>query len=253
MIHTSGRFVRASAGAALLLLVLACAPSGGASAAQAGGGGMAQGLLKQKLTAIKASAADNQKKLHGYAWTETSSITANGREMPPRVSDCHYGPDGKVVKVAVGGGRETGTQGRHGGRLMQRIMDNKKAEMKDYMTQVGHVIQLYIPPNQQKLQQAFEAHKVSFNRAGGDADLVFKDYALKGDQLTIEFDTGSRRIRAIHVNSYLDTPQDAVNLTVDFATLPDGTNHPSRTTLDAQGKGIHVVNVNSNYRKTGQS
>ncbi len=67
--------------------------------------------------------------------------------------------------------------------------------------------------------------------------------------MTVGFDPVARKIRRLDVHTYLDTPQDAVTLAVDFASLPDGTNHPSRTTLDAKAKGIRVVNTNSNYRK----
>lgn len=250
MNQASGRRARVLVHSALFGISLAAILASGALAAQTREGGMAQGMLKQKLEAIKASAATNQAKLHQYTWTETSNINVNGRDMPPKESMCSYGPDGKVRKTPIGGSQQADAAPGRGGRLMARIKENKKAEMTDYMQQVGHVISLYVPPNAQKMQQAFEARKVSFDHANGIADLVFKDYALPGDSMTVAFDTATRKIRSIRVKSYLDTPQDAVRLDVEFATLPDGTNHPSRTALDAQGKGIHVVNTNSNYRKS---
>lgn len=247
MAHASRGFVRMSIRSALFGLFLALV-SAHPLFAQMGGGGMAQGLLKEKLASIKASVDENQQKLHRYTWTETSVITANGREMPPKQSICSYGPDGKIQKVPVGGAADT-TSENHGGRLMQRIVEKKKADMTDYMQQVGQVIALYVPPDPQKMQQSFEAKKVSFEHDNGQAGLVFKDYAQHGDSMTIEFDTASRKIRTLRVSTWLDSPQDAVTLVVDFATLPDGTNHPSRTTLDAQAKGIHVVSTESNYHK----
>lgn len=207
-------------------------------------------MVQQKLEAIKTSSAENQQKLHQYTWTETSSIAANGREMPPKVSNCFYGPDGKVHKTPVGDAEGTSASSGRGGRLMQRIKEKKSAEMKDYMQQVGGIIKMYVPPSPDMMQKAFKAHKVSFNKTGGQVDLVFHDYALQGDSMTVDFDSASKKIRSLSVKSYLDTPQNAVTLKVDFATLPDGTNHPSRTTLNARGQDIvEVVSVNSNYRK----
>jgi hypothetical protein len=117
---------------------------------------------------------------------------------------------------------------------------------------VAGVIKLYVPPSPERMQKAFEAHKVSFDKTGGRVDLAFKDYALAGDSMTIDFDTASKKIRSLSVKSWLDTPQNPVTLKVDFATLPDGTNHPSRTTLEARGQDIiEVTSVNSNYRKAG--
>lgn len=252
MKRTPGTLARGFVHSVLFGFSCAAILASGSAVAQTGGGGAMKAMLQQKLEAIKTSTAENQKKLHQYTWTETSSITANGREVPPRVSNCFYGPDGKVHKTPVGGAADTTTasSGRGGGRFMKRIKEKKQAEMKDYMQQVGGVIKLYVPPSPERMQKAFEARKVSFNKTGGDVDLVFKDYALPGDSMTIDFDTASKKIRSLSVKSYLDTPQNPVTMKVDFATLPDGTSHPSRTTLNARGQDIvEVSSVNSNYRK----
>ena len=101
------------------LLALSCAAvlASGSAVAQMGGGGAMKAMLQQKLEAIKTSSAENQQKLHQYTWTETSSITANGREMPPKVSNCFYGPDGKVHKTPIGDAQETSAGGGRGGPL----------------------------------------------------------------------------------------------------------------------------------------
>ena len=75
---------------------------------------------------------------------------------------------------------------------------------------------------------------------------------MPGDSMTIGFDPAAKKIRSLNVQSYLDNPQDALTLLVEFSTLTDGTNYPLRTTLDAQAKKIHVVNTNTNYRKIGR-
>lgn len=100
-------------------------------------------------------------------------------------------------------------------------------------------------------EKAFAAKHVSFARAGNDTDLVFKDYAKAGDSMTLDFNSAAHKIAAVHVSTWVDSRQQPLKLTVDFSSLPDGTNHPWRTTLDLPAKGLHVVNVNSNYRKAG--
>lgn len=254
MNHTSSRTERTLAASALFGFSLVAMLFSNTVFAQIGDGRMGQKLLQQKLAAIKASAAENQHQLHQYTWTETSHITVNGRALPPRESACSYGADGKVHKIPVGGAASTesgnGRRGRFG--LKQRIIEKKTADMKAYMHQVTRVLALYVPPDPHRMQQAFKARKVSFDRAGGMADLVFRNYALAGDSMTIGFDAAARKIRSLDVNSHLDSEDDAVTLRVEFASLADGTNHPSRTTLDAPAKGVHVVSTNTNYRKIGQ-
>lgn len=254
MNQPSSKIERTLAASALFGFSVAAMLFSNAVLAQIGDGRMGQKLLQQKLAAIKTSAAENQQKLRQYTWTEISHITVNGRAVPPRESTCSYGADGKIRKTPIGGTTETasgnGRRGRFG--LKQRIIEKKTADIKDYMHQVARVLALYVPPNPQRMQQAFKARKVTFDRAGGMADLVFRNYALPGDSMTIGFDTAAREIRSLDVNSHLDSSDDAVTLKVEFASLADGTNHPSRTTLDAPAREIHVVNTNTNYRKIGQ-
>ncbi|MGI8769890.1 MAG: hypothetical protein ACR2JE_00465 [Acidobacteriaceae bacterium] len=236
---------------ALLSVLLLGVAAGDTLWSQMGQGGE----LQQKLASVKASTAANQQRLHQYTWTETMQLTLNGEAKPPKESTCSYGPDGKVQKIPVGAPVDTASTsggGRRGGALRQRIVEKKTGEMKDYMKQVQGVIALYVPPNPEKMQAAFQAKKVSFSRtAGSIVDLVFKDYALPGDSMTIGFDTTAKKIRTLNVQSYLDSPQDGVTLAVQFASLPDGTNYAQRTTLGAQAKKLTVVSTNSNYRKIG--
>lgn len=249
MNRISGKIAGALASFALFAFPMAALVCAGPLAAQSGA--MASGMLQEKLASIKASTAENQRKLHQYTWTETSRITVNGDPKPPREFSCSYGPDGKVQKIPIGTTADATPSGG-GGRLRQRIVAKKTAEIKDYMHEVGDVISLYVPPNPQKMQDAFENKKVSTGRSEGVANVVFKDYALPGDSMTIGFDTAAKKIRTLNVHSYLDTPQQPVTLLVEFSSLPDGTNYPLRTTLDAQAKQINVVNTNTSYRKIGQ-
>lgn len=233
-----------------LLMGLTAASLPAVVAAQPAGAGARQGLLGQKLQAVRTALSDNQQKLHQYTWTETSDITVNGRNLPPRQSTCSYGPDGKVHKVPLTAGRGEPAAGRGGGRLVHRLVEQKEAGMKESGQQLAHLIGLYLPPNPQKIGQAFRERKVSFNRAGGDTDLIFHDYALAGDSMSLDTDRADHRMRALQVHTWLQSPQAVVNLQVEFATLPDGTNHPARTTLEVPAKNLHIVNTNSDYRKT---
>lgn len=213
-------------------------------------GGIGAGLLQKKVAALKASTAENQRKLHQYTWTQSSRVTLNGEVKKVEEFSCHYGPDGKVVKTPIG--NQADSDSSQGGRFRQRVVAKKKAEMKDYMGEVGHVLALYLPPDPAKIQQAFEGRKASLSRSNGEADIMFKDYALPGDSMTIAFDSGSKKIQSLDVHTYVHSPQEPVTLKVEFSSLPDGTNYPLRTTLDAQAKKLNVVNTNTNYRKGGQ-
>jgi hypothetical protein len=129
------------------------------------------------------------------------------------------------------------------------VIAKKKAEMQDYMEDVKGVLSMYVPPDPQRMQQAFQAGKVSLNPAGGVVNLIFTDYAQPGDRMTLTFDTASKKITSLSVNTYMGQAKDAVTLQVRMASLPDGTNYAERTVLNASAKQLVVTTTNSNYQK----
>jgi hypothetical protein len=205
----------------------------------------ANGDLQQKLAAVKQSAAENQQKLHKYQWTETTQLNLKGDDKPPSQSMCQYGPDGKVQKIPMSAPPPPPS----GGRLKQRVVEKKKGEMKDYMGQVKTLLAMYVPPDSQRMQQAFQNDRAFPTGTGG---IVFKDYAQPGDQMTITFDPASKKISSVNVNTYMDDPKDIVTLAVQFATLPDGTNYVQKSVLDATAKQLQVTTTNANYHPIAQ-
>ena len=117
---------------------------------------------------------------------------------------------------------------------------------------VKTLLGLYVPPDPQHMQQAFQAGKASLNKGSGTADLVFHDYALPGDQMTLSFDTAAKKISTVKVATYLDDPKDVVTLAVQFASLPDSTNYVQQTVLDATAKQLVVTTTNSDYKAIGR-
>jgi hypothetical protein len=219
------------------------------SLAQMSGGGQSE--LQQKLAALKQSAAANQQRLHQYQWVETTEVTYKGEAKPATQKLCSYGPNGQVQKVPIGEPQQQQQSGRQG-KLKERMVEKKKAEIGDYMQDVKSVIALYVPPNPQKMQQAFQAHNVSLVPGGGVVQLVFKNYAQPGDQMTIAFDSAAKKVQSLNVNTYMGEAKDVVTLAVQFGSLPDGTNYAQQTILNATAKQIQVTTTNSQYSKLGQ-
>jgi hypothetical protein len=203
--------------------------------------------LQQKLGAVKQSMAENQQKLRQYQWIETTQLTLKGDAKPPTKNSCVYGPDGQVQKTPIGPPQEQ----PDGGRMKQKIIAKKKEEMKDYMQDVKAVLSMYVPPNPQKMQAAYQAGKVSSNPVPGAVNLVFADYAQPGDKMTLTFDTAAKKITALNINTYMGQEKDAVTLQVRMGSLPDGTNYVQQTVLNGTAKQLVVTTTNSDYQKAG--
>ncbi|MGA7915638.1 MAG: hypothetical protein WCA00_10415 [Candidatus Acidiferrales bacterium] len=220
----------------------------GALALVAGVAAIAQnGELQQKLAAVRHAAAENKQRLHQYQWTETTQLTLKGDPKPASEKLCQYGPDGQVQKTPIG----PPPQQPSGGRMKQKIVQKKKAEMMDYMDDVKAVLGMYVPPDPDRMQLAFQSGNVSFNPAGGLLNLVFTNYAQTGDRMTLTFDPAAKKIVSLSVNTYMGQAKDVVTLQVQMASLPDGTNYAQQTILNATAKELVVTTTNSNYQKLG--
>jgi hypothetical protein len=216
-----------------------------AGAQQAGGGMMAE-ALKEKLAAVKASAAANKAALRQYTWSESIQVAVNGEVKTTKQRSCRYGPDGKPQCAPVGPPPQQEQQRG----LRGRIAEKKKEEFTDYMQQVKGLIGLYVPPDGARMEAAHAAGNLSFSRpAAGEAALVFRNYSLQGDSMTLDFSMAAKKLSGLAVSSYLGDPSSPVTLNVQFAPLPDGTNYPAQEVVDAAAKGIVLTVTNSNYQK----
>lgn len=208
--------------------------------------GAPSGDLQRRIGAVKQSLAENQQKLHQYQWTETTQLTLKGDPKPPRASLCQYRPDGTVQKMPIGAPPPPS-----GGRLKQKIIEKKKKEIEDYIAQVKTLLAMYVPPDPQKISLAFQAGKAFLNPnpAAQAVAIIFKDYAQPGDQMTLLFDTSTKKVTTLKVNTYMDDPKDVVALAIQMSSLPDGTNYVQQTVLGATAKQLQVTTTNANYQK----
>jgi len=201
--------------------------------------------LQEKLGAAKQAAAENKQRLLQYQWIETTQLTLKGDQKPPTQNMCRYGPDGQVQKTPIG----PPPQQPSGGRMKQRIIEKKKEEMKDYMQDVKGVLGMYVPPDPERMQQAYQAGNVALNPVPGAVNLVFTNYAQPGDKMTLTFNTATKKIAALSVDTYMGEEKDKVTLQVQMSSLPDGTNYAQQTVLSATAKELTVTTTNSDYQK----
>ena len=132
--------------------------------------------------------------------------------------------------------------------MKEKIVENKKEDISDYMKAAVALIHQYVPPGPQQIQAAKEAKRIAMNpQPDGKARLVISQYLKPGDSLTIDMDPprnrgGSRR------EQLRREAGRAVTLAVQMASLPDGAIYAKQTTLDAKAKNITVVIQNAGHR-----
>jgi hypothetical protein len=202
------------------------------------------GQMQDKLAAVKQAAAANQAALKQYQWTESMQISVGQMQRPPQQFTCRYNADGTVQKTPMGAPQQPPSG------MAGKLIEEKVEQLKEYMGRVQDLVRQYVPPDPEKMEKAKAAGNVNVNTSTpGAAQLTFKNYVQDGDSMTFSFDESTKKMSDLSIDTYLDSPADAVKVTVQFGTLPDGTNYPQQTTINAAAKNLTVTTTNSNYQK----
>ena len=206
----------------------------------------------QIVASLKQNLAESQKRLRTYEWIETTAISLKGEEKSRKQQRVYYGADGKLTKTPIGAAPAPQTQQpsgrRGGGRVKERVVENKKDEMQEYMEQAVALIHKYVPPDAALIQKAKDAGRMQVQPVQGIVRAEFKDFVQPADAMAIDVDAKALLLSALTVSTYLDKKEDAVTLDVRFGSLADGTGYSARTTFEAKAKNIRVVLENSGHR-----
>ena len=203
--------------------------------------------LQEKLAQIKQSSAANKQALAHYMWLEQQTISLKGEVKKTQQFQVRVGPDGQQQKTELNPQAPPQPTGR---RLKQHIVEKKTDEFEAYGQQIAALGKQYSQPDMQALQQAYQQGHISMqpNGAGGTISLVIKSYLKPNDSVTLAFNPQQKAIQSIQVASYLTDPSDAVTVAVQFAKLPDGTNHVATSQVNGVSKQLGVQIQNSGYQ-----
>jgi hypothetical protein len=204
--------------------------------------------LQEKLAAVKESAAKNKQALAQYTWTEQQTTSIKGEVKKQQTFQVRLGPDGKPQKTEVAQMPQSSSGSDRG--LKGHIKEKKKEEFAEYGQQLAALAHSYtLDP--QKLQQAFQQGNLTLGSAGppGEVKMVIKNYVKPNDSVNLVFNQQAKAIQSMDIASYLDDPKDAVKISIQFAQLPDGTNHVSSTQINGESKKLTVATINSDYQK----
>jgi len=205
--------------------------------------------LQERVAEMKQAAAKNKQSLAQYMYVEQVTISLKGEQKKVEHFQVRTGPDGKPQKTSLDPPADA--LAPKGGRMKQHIVEKKKEEYKDYAEQMKTLAQQYVPPDKDKLQQAYEQGNITLGPVAGnpnDLQLVIHNYVKPNDSMTLVFDKAQKELVQIQIASYMDDPKDAMNLTVKFDRLTDGTNHVSGIFIDGVSKQLSIATQNSDYQ-----
>ena len=205
--------------------------------------------LQQRVVEMKQAAAMNKQELMQYTWQEQVSTILKGEEKKQEHFQVQLGPDGKPQEVSLD---PPANPEPHRGPLIKHIEEKKKEEYKEYADQIKELIQQYVPPEKDLLEQAFQRGNIMIGLApGAEAQyrMVISNYLKKGDNMTLVIDKAEKSLASISIASYMEDPKDAVNVSVEFAKIPGGPNYVASETINGVKKELTIQILSTNYRK----
>ena len=205
--------------------------------------------MQEKVAELKQAAAQNKQALAQYTWVEQDTISLKGEQKKQEHFQVRLGPDGKPQKTPMDAAAPPPQPS--GGRLKQHVVEKKKEEYKDYADQIKALIQQYLPPDKDAIEQARQKDNISISpeaNTPGQYKLVIANYVKQGDNMTLVMDKTQKNLVSVSLASYLDDPKDAVNATFAFSSIPNGPNHISTATINGVSKQLTIAMQNSNYQ-----
>ena len=139
----------------------------------------------------------------------------------------------------------------HEGRLKKHIVEKKTEEYKEYADQIKALIQQYVPPEKDLIEQARQKGNIMLGPAAGAAGeyrLVFSNYLKQGDNMTLVLDKTRKDLVSLSIATYLSDPSDTVNVSVSFSQVPGGPNHVSGETINGVSKQLTIAIQNNTYQ-----
>jgi hypothetical protein len=206
--------------------------------------------MQQRLAEVKQSLAFNKQVLAQYTWMEQQIISIKGEQKKEELYNVQLGPDGKPQKTPVDPNSISDGDRKMRG-LRGRIKERKIDEYKEYGDSIKTLIEQYIPPDKDMLQQSYQQGNVMIGPMAGQPDkyrVVVTNYIKQRDNMTIVMDKTTLSLVSLIISTYLSDPSDTVNVNVQFARVPNGGPfHVATETINGVSKQLTIEIVNIDY------
>lgn len=204
--------------------------------------------LKERVAEVKEELARNKQALAQFTWVEQVTISLKDEQKKQEHFQVRVGPDGKPQKTSLD---PPAAPPEHEGRLKRHIIEKKKEEYEEYADNIKALIQHYVPPDKELLEQAFQKGNIMIGPAPdarADYRLVISNYLKQGDNVTLVIDKAEKKLTNLSIATYLDDPSDGVKVDLAFSSIPGGPNHVSGETINGVSKQLTIAIQNSNYQ-----
>jgi hypothetical protein len=183
----------------------------------------------------------NAEALKHYSYKRRTEVEIKGQSRGARVDLVRY-VDGKMETVPLETpARPNQAMQAHGlrGRMMKKKIESKKEEIKEEVERLRSLLQNY-SPGSDSMRNLLE--KATISRTGPDPNADLKvtatGLAKPSDSFTLTWSVANHRPERIEIRAELD--DKPVQITSDYAALPNGPYYAAHTTLSAPKKDLNI-------------
>jgi hypothetical protein len=212
---------------------------------------------QQKEQFVAAQQA-NKAALREYTWKRRTELKLKGESKKVTMEQVRHDIDGKLQKTPIGGAPEApppeqpaSGRGRRGGRLKEKIIENKKEEFAELMQNLGALVASYGHLPQDKLQAFAKGATMGRGEGaeGGTVRIQGGNVLVDGDSMSIWIDPASSMMRRVEIATALE--KKPVNLVSEYRSLDNGPTYQARSVLQYPEKQIELTIENFEYQHVG--
>ena len=198
----------------------------------------------------------NAQALRQYSWKSRTELKLKGESKSVKLEQVRYDVNGKLQKTPLEGPPATaapapaGRGGRGGGRVKEKVIENKKEEFGEMMQGLGQLVASYgqMPPEK---TQAFAASATKGRGEGemqGTAQIQGRDVLQPGDSMTIWIDPATQMMRRVEIKTVYD--KKPATLIADYRAVPNGPTYMAHAVLTYPEKNVELTVDNSGYERS---
>ena len=199
----------------------------------------AQTDMTEIASKVSQARQENAQRTRDYSWTSRTEVKVEGEVKSIKTEIVRFTVDGELQKTTINESSAKSPRGIRG-----KVAKKKKKEMKNWMTDLGEVLQAYSLPTAGNLLDFLNKATVSPDGAGRRLDAT--DVVQKGDRMSVWIGANHKMVK-----TEVTTQHDGshVKLMTDHDTTPDGLDYVARTTIVVPDKNVEMTVENFSYER----
>lgn len=192
--------------------------------------------------------AKSLQSLPQYTFKQSTVMKLKGEVKSNTLNQVYFGPDGKpqTTQLSAPPPKQESSGGGRRGRVKEKIVENKKEDMQEFVQQLVKLSNSYLVLPKEKMQALAQTGQFSQDATG--IQLAVHDFVQPGDKLVLTFDPATKRQRKAVATTTLDG--GPVTVSADYQDLSDGLTYNAQTVISAPKKELELTMQTFEYVKS---